>query len=173
MKASFHELYEKLLTGIADIEKDHPDLKEQIEMCFHLCERIRRQVDEMLQSTRFESEEEEIFFLKTVKPPFTTLVEFYSILYRAELFIPDLPSEQHEFWNYEMQRARLFLDRHDEFFRYLKSGDTSHDRRYFLRKDATDSAVEYEELIAKLFAREKYVGYITNKLLPPLANVNP
>lgn len=169
----FRKLYENLLNGIEEKERNHPDLKKQIEACFHLSETIFREVDKNLASIVFETEGEEISFFKCIKPRFTTLVEFYSILYRAELFIPDTWPEQLEFWNYELQRAHLFLIRHEDILEYIRNGDTTNDKKYFLRNSPNKTCALHDELLAKLFAREKYVDYINTRLLPYLKNVNP
>jgi hypothetical protein len=173
MHELFRDLHEKLLTGIEEIEKSQSDQKKQIEACFHLSENIRRQVDSILSTGKFANKEEEILFFRTVKPAFTSLVEFYSILYRAELFIPDTQPEQIEFWNYELQRARLFLNQHEEFFEYLKSADTSKDSIYFRSQLPNGIVFIHDELIAKLLAREKYINYINNKFFPENTSVNP
>ncbi|MBA4167367.1 MAG: RteC domain-containing protein [Chitinophagaceae bacterium] len=168
MSDLFRNLYEKLEIGIVEIEKNNPDPRKQIEACFHLCENIRRLVDKTIGEKDFQNDEEEIRFFRTIKPRFTSLVEFYSILYRAELFIPDARPDQIEFWNYELQRAQLFLTRHASLLEYLRSDDTYDDKKFFLRSSPEKISAVQDEQIAKLLAREKYVDYIITKILPAL-----
>ncbi len=168
MNNYFHDLHTELVKGIEEIEKKNPDPRKQIENCFHFCENIRQQVERALPGAAFQNEASEIEFFRRVKPRFTSLVEFYSILYRVELFIPENDADKAEFWGYELQRAESFLTRHEDLLNYLKSGDVSRDREYFLREDPGSASAKYDELIAKLLARENYIGYIKTKILPGL-----
>jgi len=164
MKDQFQDLYAKLLHGLYEIEQNGSDPETRIASCFHLCESTRRQVDDIVQAMAFPSEEAEIFFFKTVKPPFTLLVEFYSILYRTTLFVPDDKADRRRFWEDELQRVNTFLQKHAGLLEYINSGSTDHDREYFLRTSDSGVSALHDELVAKILARQKYLAYVQERL---------
>jgi hypothetical protein len=95
-------------------------------------QKIARQVS----THTFADEAEEIQFFKIVKPKYTSLIEYYTMVYHAELFKP-LADEQdiEAFWKKENARVARFHREHAAFCSYYKSGCTSMDAIYFLRCD--------------------------------------
>lgn len=155
MENHFSDLYENLLKGIDACRNKHKEMKEQIECCFHLCETVNLQIEREMAVTDFSSTADEINFFKTIQPRFNSLVEFYSIAYRAELFAPELDSEKQAFWEEEANRTRQFFEMHEGFYQYIKSGCGSRDEELFLR--SKPNFHHYQKLLAQLKAREMYL----------------
>lgn len=160
MKEFYRELYDNLVKGIEACEKKNTDFKQHIECCFHVCEGANLQVEKQLASTNFENEEEEIIFFKYIRPKFTSLVEFYSIVYRAELFLPERPVDKAEFWKSELQRAQAFLNDHKELSDYMSADETFQDREFFL-KSSTHSF--HGDLVGKIAAWQMYAEMLRKK----------
>ena len=162
MNEFYLELYNSLITGIDECWKQHTDYKNCIECCFHISESTNLQIVQKIAAMKFENEDEEILFFKTIKPLFAGHVEFYSILYRAELFAPDSPEEKQAFRKEEMTRVLVFFEKHHEFYQYVRSGETHRDREYFLRSPGS-SGTSQDVLLARIVDREKYMEYLRDK----------
>jgi len=156
----FLGLYRNLTDDIRDCEKQHTDLKKCVECCFHVCEIACLQL-KRAKPAAFETEEEKIDFYKNIQPLFTGYVEFYSILYSAELFAPDTIADHPRFWKEELGRSIQFLERHRDFCEYLDSGDRSLDREYFA--DRPDVATEQDTLLAQIRGRQRYIAYLRER----------
>ncbi len=157
----FLGLYRNLESGIRNCEEQHEDLKKCIECCFHLCE-IASADTTLAAAAGFKTEEEEIDFFKNIKPLFTGYVEFYSILYSAELFVPEDAEDALRFRAEELNRSLLFLDKHQDFCDYLHRGDTSLDREYFLQRP-DGVAAEKNILLAQIRGRQRYIVYLRER----------
>lgn len=153
----FLGVYRDLQSGIRDCEQQHRDLKKCIECCFHLCKLAIADVSRMI-ATGFGTEAEEIDFFRNIKPLFTGYMEFYSILYSAELFVPETAEDALQFRKEELNRSLQFLEKHKDFCDYLESGDTGCDREYFLQGD--ESEREKDVLLAQIRGRQRYVAYL-------------
>jgi hypothetical protein len=133
----------------------------------------------MLKCYQFLNDEEEIWFFKIIKPKFTALIEYYTLVYHAELFMPSLKEDDtHTFWKKEKEKIKKFYRQHTEFCEYYKSGDTSMDYIYFLKKNAedckhcfnklydTDSsmATTHGNTVSALMAYDMYDAYIMQQV---------
>lgn len=156
------ELYDTLVIGIGECEKNHTEFRRHIECCFHICESIVLELNKKIAATKF-SPAEEIIFFKSIKPKFTCLVEFYSIVYRAELFVPEGKSEKQEYWDFEMKRAQQFLSKHQDFHNYMREGQTFRDEEYFHRKSENDSSASQDILLAQIMAHEMYIDLLRRR----------
>src|SRR6202040_4359461 len=79
------------------------------------------------------SKEDEIEFYKKVKPLFKSQIEFYNLLYQAEIFKPhDEAGTMKEFWILEQQKLDRFIKDNSDFYIYYKNQVTNQDEEYFL-----------------------------------------
>lgn len=163
MNSFFSELYDRLLSEIGQCEQESADPSSYIECCFHRCERACMEIDNVISSTDFQSSAEEIEFFRNVKPRFTGLTEFYSILYRTELFAPESEKDRQEFLPLELERVQQFFEKNAEFVDYLRSGDTSRDAIYFVRTGPHATECSMDAMLAKIAGRERYKIYLEQK----------
>lgn len=154
-------LYRDLQRGIRNCEEQHEDLKKCIECCFHLCELASADVSRAVVAG-FESEEQEIDFFKRIKPLFTGYGEFYSILYSAELFVPESAEDALQFRRDELSRSLQFLEKHRDLCDYLDAGETSLDREYFLQR-SEGAGTEKDGLLAQIRGRQRYIIYLRER----------
>jgi hypothetical protein len=161
MTEFFRNQYAQLIEGIEACEKNNTDFRKHIECCFHICESIHQLINKETEKMEFSSPQEEITFFKTIKPKFTSLVEFYSIMYRAEIFAPENKIEKEEYWLSEKKRAQQFLSENAEFANYIKKGETFADENYFLR--SSKDCLLYDKLIMQILARELYLELLEKK----------
>jgi hypothetical protein len=152
--------------------------KNSIEECFIIAGNYWSELRAAVAEYNFQTEEEEILFFKTVKPLFTTELEYYSLLYHTLLFCPFDPVRQKQFWERECRRLRDFMEQHPEFVIYHKSGVTDKDRCYYLRANDShelddeleaydkepSSRTSHDHLISRLWALERYNEYAQHKL---------
>jgi hypothetical protein len=152
--------------------------KKSIEECFIIAGNCWLQLRAAIAEYTFGSEEEEILFFKTIKPLFTSELEYYSLLYHTLLFCPFDPERQKQFWERESKRLQDFKEQQAGFFDYYISGETDLDNKYYLRANdlremdsdthpydkEPNSRTSHDHLIAKLWALERYHEYAQQKL---------
>jgi hypothetical protein len=173
-----HEKMYKMLKKELDECLANGTCKNSIEECFIIAGNYWSELRSATAEYKFITEEEEILFFKTVKPLFTSELEYYSLLYHTLLFCPFDPERQKQFWERESKRLRDFKEQHPDFLIYHSSGKTDKDKCYYLRASASyevDDLVEaydkepksrssHDYLIAKLWALERYNDYAKGKL---------
>jgi len=167
-----------MLEDLENCRKKNLVFIAEVECCFHICERYWARLRNEVVHYVFEDEKEEIDFFKIIKPKFTSEVEYYSLLYHAELFKPvDGSSEIMNFWNRETKRFEKFVGANRKFYEYYKNGSTRKDKIFFTRSNnslsnfpaASDDLEEkanssHDWLIASLLALEKYTKYVKKRI---------
>jgi hypothetical protein len=178
METKWDALYKDLQASLQACQQQAVQ-QRVVECCFLASEKSSLQLKDLITTHLFGSVEEEIFFFRKIKPAFTSEVEYYSLLYHAELFKPTgNPAEVREFWLREKKRMEKFIEKYKDFYLYYTQGDTDKDGQYFLRSagdpDASgegnlpdperESTTSYDELVASILALERYVLYVDNEL---------
>ena len=155
-------LYDAMIGEMNDCLAREQDIRSAIECCFNVGQSYSAQIQKMLEDYKFPSDKDEIDFYKAVKPLFKSQLDYYNMVYHAELFKPTTnPGEMKEFWVKEHQKLDRFILDHTEFYDYYKKGATHLDEQYFLTPDQT---IYYDDLIAELLALERYNRYTQNEL---------
>jgi hypothetical protein len=175
-------------------EVSYLEMHNQISKCWSMAEgEIKRvecafkividswtEVKNKFKEYQFADKHEEIRFFKTVKPKFTTYIEYFILLNHSLLFFnPDSSKESERmYWEHELKRLAKFEERNKSFVGYYRSGSNQHDQQYFLQENYDlahfivnklyDSDGElmtsHDHLIAMLAAEEMYHEYVKNKL---------
>jgi RteC protein len=158
MKDQCHQLYEKMLAEIGFRRHHSPIAAQWIEDCFQISLKACHELDEMTGKYIFTDLQEEIWFFKVMKPQFTAQMEYFTLLYMAEVFAPDDDLQRVTYWNHELKRSRDFFSKHQSFYQYYKLGRTEYDPAWFVR------ASTYGDLAATIIAREKYLNYLQAKV---------
>jgi hypothetical protein len=162
MKEDWMILYNSMISEMNDCLSQIQDLRAAIECCFNVGQSYSAQVQKMLEDYKFPSERDEIDFYKSVKPLFKSQIEYYNMVYHAELFKPMTnPVEMKEFWVKEHQKLDRFILDNTEFYTYYKKGATNLDEQYFL---SPDQSIYYDDLIAELLALERYDQHTQTEL---------
>ncbi|HEY2349127.1 MAG TPA: RteC domain-containing protein [Puia sp.] len=162
MKKDWMIMYDAMIAEMNECLRQNHDLRTSIECCFNVGQSYSAQVQKILEDYKFPSGKDEIYFYKTVKPLFKSQLEYYNLVYHAELFKPTTnPGEMKEFWVKEHQKLDRFILDHTDFHTYYKKGATNLDEQYFLSPDQT---VYYDDLIAQLLALERYDQYTQKEL---------
>jgi|SRR5580693_7413851 hypothetical protein len=168
MKEEWLKLYEMMLREMEDCRKRGADPKGVIECSFNISSGYWARIQITMEDYEFHSKKDEIDFYKLVKPLFKSHIEYYNLLYQAEIFKPDnKPYEMKEFWIKEKQKLGRFIQDNAVFYVYYKNGATNRDEEYFLSgatESETGKTLYTDDLIAKLLALERYVQHAQNEL---------
>lgn len=128
------DLYQELLSEIYQCRRLDLTPSSRIAFCFKISVDYWNKLRQYIREHDFPGEADEIRFFKTIKPKFTALIEYYTLVYNAELFMPRLRTEDmHAFWKKEAEKVKNFYGQHSDFCSYYKSGCTESDRKFFLR----------------------------------------
>lgn len=149
-----------------------------IEHCYQLSVRCWERIEQIALERPFDSLASEILFFKSIKPSFTAEIVYYALLFHAELFKPPAGDKLLPFFEREKKRYAGFLEKHEQFSRYYRSGYTQKDDIYFrqvqdpkaiITNDLTSMppvtlASTHDPLVANLLSLEKYDHYVTVQL---------
>ena len=151
---------------IAGCKREQPDMRLQVERCFHICEQYWALICKEMEGYAFPSAREEIRFYKHIKPIFVSEARYYRLLYHLLLFGPSGETGQlKDFQLRELQRFDKFVRDNKEFYEYYKSGCTERDEEWF-RKTAEEEgeAPQYDILAGELLAMEKYADHLKKQI---------
>jgi len=178
MEHDCERLYWELRLDLEDYEKGGLPSIKKTEACFKTAAKKWMELAEILSSYHFSSEEKEIHFFKTVKPKFTSEIEYYTLVYHALLFQPVCSSSLLHFWGREYGKLRRFKAANKTFINCYRSKGNPQTQYFFLRKYYNLRAVQFiriydsdvtlstngDWLAAKLIALEKYRQYAVKNL---------
>jgi hypothetical protein len=160
--------YDAMLREMENCHQFQPHTMAEIECCFNIAHQYWSRIQAAIEETEFESKMEEIRFYKTVKPLFTSQIEYYNLRYQAEILKPAEDSdEKKEYWLKEQTRLDQFIRDHPVFYVYYKNGGSNRDEEYFLngtKKNDDEKRVYTDDLISTLLALEKYQIFIGHQL---------
>ncbi len=97
MKEKWFTLYESMQREIEGCQKSGADKKTEIECCFNIGLKYWTQIQMGIDQENFDSKRDEIECYKTVKPLFKSQIEYYNLIYQAELLRPKDRWELKEF----------------------------------------------------------------------------
>ena len=170
MKRPDYTNYELMLDALEHCLNENDERLEQIEHCFYLCL-------EYWNNTRKENKQRWIDFFKNVESLFLSEIEYYRLLYHAELFKPEDPEILQRFWHRESQRIKKLGRRNKEYCAYYESACSYKDDEYFiepavelhLRHTLTKTpelftCPNYILFYVQMKALEKYTIYVFEQL---------
>jgi hypothetical protein len=170
--------YQEMLQELNHCRRLHFSAPSRTAYCFKICMDHWQKIQKHIATHTFASQTEEIHFFKIVKPKYTSLIEYYTMVYHAELFRPPGDEELQLFWRKENARVARFHHEHAAFCSYYKSGCTSMDHVYFKRcnhnccsekrnmlYDADGSMIaSHGYLATSLLAYEMYEVYVLQQM---------
>lgn len=160
------ELYQEMVSEVYISRQIDLSATSRITYCFKVCMDYWNRLNEQLKSHSFANEEEEIWFFKSLKPKFTALIEYYTFVYHALLFMPKLNEDDMQaFWEKEHEKIKQFYNKNAPFCQYYKSGNTSQDKSYFLRSNASNCSNCYNKLYDTDPAMVTTHGHLASTLL--------
>lgn len=152
------------------------DERKWIEQTFGLAMKTWLEIEEMTSNYGFLNREEEIYFYKNLKPGFTGLIEYFTLLYKSVVFQPDDPMKRAAYWKHELKNCMELVSIYRSACQYYEQQQCNTDI-FFLKQNNqqpllfglnvswtnfTDTSYSY--LRGRLIAMEKYEKYIQLKL---------
>lgn len=152
----------------------------ELECCFNICNKYWAMLKHDVANYKFEREDQEIEFFKTIKPLFTSELEYCGLRSYAELFKESTndPVILKQFWLKEAMRHAKFIEDNSEFYQYYKNGNKENDETWFIR-DHSDlsnflsarpydlderAATSHDYLVARIIALKKYAEYVEREI---------
>jgi hypothetical protein len=160
-------LYDMLQQDIALCLQKHLDKQAEIECCFQISRNYCNKLWRSMEGYAFELAEEEIEFYKIIAPQFNSHVEYYNMIYHAELFRPKADAlEAKDFWMRQAERMDKFIKMHVGFYEYYTSGRTDKDEELLIMPSSEEQEhrpMQYSEFIGKFLALHRYSSYIESQ----------
>jgi hypothetical protein len=127
----------------------------------------------------FESQEDEIYFFKCMKPKFSSKLIYYGKIRKLESYKP-LGSKriQRDYLDHELNKLNIYFSENTEFYNYFRLGENTFDKQLFLRNSQEinyNLDFFYHELdhrfctthdfkVAIILAHDNFQRYIENKI---------
>lgn len=168
------KIVQELKEEIRQVWQSNPRTKIGAEASFLLCSNYWYQLKELASGCTFQQDWAEINFFKEIKTGVTSEFEYYSLLCQSELFKPEDPAEEYDYWMMEYERLERFTSRFPPYYAYYVSGRTDRDMQYFTRKgkeaahfpeprlyqDEPGLSTGYDYLYSSFIAHERYHEYV-------------
>jgi RteC protein len=139
MQTFTKKLHEELQSKLKTLEDDPHSEKYRSERRIGVIIKTIGQILKKLETYQFPTEEEEIYFFKSVLPPVISLLVYYEgkndweSVERLGTF-----KARQDFLEQQFKKINDFFKDNEELFRYYRSGKTNLDRYYFLPKRNLD-----------------------------------
>ncbi len=154
------------------------DFRTELECCYQICNSFWGEIKSWVVHFTFSSIDEEIEFFKLLKPAVTAELEYYGLIYQAELFKPADMGELLCFYYREAKRYSKFIKDHKDFYCYFKSGREDKDDEYYSRIDEDFvnynrvkvydiyhcMVSKYDCLVARYLSLLKYCRYLKSQI---------
>lgn len=177
MHPKWEIVYTEMLADIDRCKKMDLPETERTESCYRVSVNYWFRVKELFMSRVIYDDMEEIVFFKSVKPQFTSYIEYYLVLNQGLLFIPEEAEERLLYWQEEAKRHQRFCDRHVDFIGYYEAGSIDQDANYFLQRnnriaampqeriyEDADCRCSHDHLVRGLLANRMYHEYVSGKI---------
>ncbi len=171
------KLYDEMLSKISD-KSIQPNKTDLVESCFWIASKYWETLKKSIDKSFYSDQASEIKFFRTIKPKFTSQVQYYSMLAEAQLFVPEEVGLQVIYWRDELKRYRRFCERFNEFVDYYESNAVYLDNIYFVKVppdwvpafqpvtyDADKNFCStHDHLVRGILAHRMYNAYVHEKL---------
>ena len=158
MKNECLQLYQEMLNDTALHAPLPSDFPAWVEHCFRVSVLAGIRLQKMIENYSFTDEQEKDWVLTTLKPQFGGWVEYFTLIYTAELFVPEDLAQKIEYWSRELGKTWNFLMKHERFYLSYKG------RLMQVAPDDKRTAGSKNNLAAMIMVREKYMEYIQDQL---------
>ena len=158
MKLQSRLLYREMLLRIGSHLKPGYSEKQWIEKGFYVSYESLSKLQKAAKDHAFADEQERVWFFKTQQPRFAAWVEYFTLLYASQLFLPEDTGAVVDFWIAELERTQHFLIKHAAFH------EPYHDEGTVYDENSSSSEGPYGRLAAQIIGREKYLDYVQQSL---------
>ena len=163
MKRKSRVLYREMLLRIGSHLKPGYSEKQWIEKGFHVSYQVFFRLLEVAKGHAFVDEQERIWFFREQQPRFAAWMEYFTLLYTSQLFLPADRGAVIDFWTEELKRTQNFLIRNAAFHEDYHHEGTIYDETFFSPESP------YSRLAAQIIGREKYLDYVQQSLIQLLS----
>lgn len=177
MKIEIEQLYQEMMAAIA-AKSRQANKTDMVESCFWIASKHWELLKKNIDNEFFEDEKREIDFFRTIKPKFTSQIQYYTMLAEVLLFVPDGHEEQFTYWKEELKRYWRFCEKNKVFVEYYESNAVYLDSIYYVRVSeewvppyqalSYDADINFcsthDHFVRGLLAHKMYHAFVQDKL---------
>ena len=181
-----NELFEELKNELSETNENPSNIVETSRKSSAIILKYINRLKKFLNNYSFQNNTEEINFFKNIKPKFLSKLIYFQKVYKIQFHLPLGYSETvKNYYLKELEKINDFFKANSEFYSYYRSGATSLDELYFIRKEPdswlllnfedyeTDTLFTtiYDQKLAKILAF-KLVSEFLNSSIKELEKTN-
>lgn len=179
MKEFVTNLRYKIEIKINSLESTENDSLIRINQIINCLVDSLKQLKIFIVNYEFKNQEEEILFFKELKPQIYSLLLFYVRLYKIEEKRPASNKVSEDIYiSHELKQLDKTFTNSLDFYNYYRTGDTSSDYKYFVRKNYDRSldkdplsfekdymfSTSYDYEVANIIANDLLKAYLISEL---------
>jgi hypothetical protein len=157
--------------GIAEL----PDELTTIEWAFQVSMRAWLLIEKKTADYQFKNQQEEVYFYKALKPRFTGLIDYITLLYKSLVFQPEENVKRIAYWKYELSSCgkviywckrgcMYYKEQYPDTDIYLLKHTTRQSQIFGININHFNfTAVSYSYLLTRLIAIRQYKKYIQQR----------
>ena len=141
-------------------------------------EKKLKKLNKWVKIYRFESEKDEIFFFKELKPSLISKILFYKNVLKIESNLPSSKIGMRKHYVKAINKASLIAREDRDFYEYFRSRATYNDQYYFIRRPYKDIirdhamqlyfdakiSTSHEYQVANLISADMLINYLERKI---------
>lgn len=178
-KTGYSSMIGALESKLSDLKEEGHDVFNQADAAIGMCLQTCSEIQSHVQENGFDSDEEEIYFFKNIKPRICSKISFYRKLAIIESHRPkSTRAIQIEYLQKEIFKLHIYFDDHKDFIKYYRSGQTIFDDKYFMRNMKasllgrhnydylldTQFSTVYDKTLSVIIAYENLEKYLSNEI---------
>jgi hypothetical protein len=136
MEEKWKVLHEELLRETRHTLRGSPITLEHAESGYKIALGYWQKVKALVRENGFGTEVREIVFFSSVKPFFTSQLEYFLLIYQCRLYCAPSKPDTSAFYQHELDKIQRFRDVHSSFLSFYRSRkkDPLLAQQYFLRR---------------------------------------
>ncbi len=135
MKIVSKNLLSNLEIQLNEIKDNSKNTLQATEQSIIACITVLGNLKSHFQNHTFQNKSEEIEFFKIIKPELVSKLLYHNEIYSIELSKPSGSTKDiRKYYKKENAKLKKFFNENIEFYRYYRSGNTSLDKKYFVRR---------------------------------------
>jgi hypothetical protein len=170
------QLYKSIEQQIEKSTLESTDELKWIERSFGMAMKTWVNIEETASNYQFLNRQEEIYFYKTLKPGFTGLLEYFTLLYKSAVFQPEDSTKRSAYWKHELMNCRESISTYTSGCLHYEQQQSETDIHFLQQNNQQPllfglnasrlnvTTTSYSHSRSRLIAMKRYEKYIEYKM---------
>lgn len=178
MNLSYSSFFQELERDFERIKNSDKNLIDKSQEIILFLEKKLKKLNKWLKKYQFESQKEEIYFFKELRPTLFSKIILYRHIFRIETTLPAGRKAKRKHYSKELSLAQSQTREEREFYQYYRARATYKNHLYFVRRSYKDIMTDdpmqlyfdskistsHEFQVAKIICADMLINFLENKI---------